>query len=140
MVDVQGWPRRIAATVLVLVLASFFAISCGGTEPAKKSSSLSGSKPPEKPKGALALTEVAETDDHVEVQLTEITRGTSTDTAVPDNTPIVKFRVGVFNGGSENLDLALLTAGCMAGKPGEPAEEVFDAAQGLNGSPTTTLL
>ncbi|MBM7170475.1 hypothetical protein JQK87_19190 [Streptomyces sp. G44] len=78
--------------------------------------------------------------DDVELSLSKFARGTSTDTAAPENTPYVKFTVRVKNDGKTTVDTSAFSVSCSYGKDGAPSESIFDSAAGLNGGPDTRLL
>lgn len=57
----------------------------------------------------------------------------------PSNAPAhVTFEVTVTNDGEEDYDPVLLSLSAQSGST--PAEQIFDSAQGVGGSPSTTLL
>ncbi|MCG8965383.1 MULTISPECIES: hypothetical protein [Streptomyces] len=90
--------------------------------------------------GVYALGDTVTYDSEVQVGLSGFKRAVSTDTAMPESTPYVRFTVKVDNGGSETLDATALTVNCSYGKDGHSSEAVFDSATGLNGGPDTQLL
>ncbi|MEV5643908.1 hypothetical protein AB0L67_27720 [Streptomyces flaveolus] len=90
--------------------------------------------------GVYALGDTVTYDSQVHVGLSGFKRAVSTDTAMPESTPYVRFTVKVDNGGSETLDATALTVNCSYGKDGHSSEAVFDSATGLNGGPETQLL
>ncbi|MEU6105720.1 hypothetical protein, partial [Streptomyces flaveolus] len=90
--------------------------------------------------GVYALSDTVTYDSEVRVGLSGFKRAVSTDTAMPESAPYVRFTVKVDNGGSETLDATALTVNCSYGKDGHSSEAVFDSATGLNGGPETQLL
>ncbi|MEU0852819.1 hypothetical protein ABZ387_33435 [Streptomyces flaveolus] len=90
--------------------------------------------------GVYALGDTVTYDGEVRVGLSGFERAVSTDTAMPESTPYVRFTVKVDNGGSETLDATALSVNCSYGKDGHSSEAVFDSATGLNGGPDTQLL
>ncbi|GGQ81823.1 hypothetical protein [Streptomyces flaveolus] len=90
--------------------------------------------------GVYALGDTVTYDGEVRVGLSGFKRAVSTDTAMPESTPYVRFTVKVDNGGSETLDATALSVNCSYGKDGHSSEAVFDSATGLNGGPDTQLL
>ncbi|MEU9589208.1 hypothetical protein ACGF7W_08210 [Streptomyces sp. NPDC048219] len=90
--------------------------------------------------GVHALGDTVTYGNDVRVGLSGFKRAVSTDTAMPESTPYVRFTVKVDNGGTETLDATALTVNCAYGKDGHSSEAVFDSATGLNGGPETQLL
>ncbi|MET8569777.1 hypothetical protein [Streptomyces sp. NPDC004783] len=90
--------------------------------------------------GVYALGDTVTYDSDIEVGLSGFERAVSTDTAMPENAPHVRFTVKIKNGGGETLDATALTVNCSYGKDGHSSEAVFDSAAGLNGGPDTKLL
>ncbi|MET9254713.1 hypothetical protein [Streptomyces sp. NPDC003717] len=97
---------------------------------------------PEEPAddGILALDETRAYDGGVSVSLAGFKRAVSTDTAIPESAPYLRFTVKLKNDGKKTLDATLLTVNCAYGKDGRPGEAVFDSAGGLSGGPSTKLL
>jgi hypothetical protein len=90
--------------------------------------------------GVHALGDTVTYDNDIRVGLSGFKRAVSTDTAMPESTPYVRFTVKVENGGSGTLDATALSVNCSYGKDGHSSEAVFDSATGLNGGPETQLL
>lgn len=90
--------------------------------------------------GVYALGDTVTYDSDIEVGLSGFERAVSTDTAMPENAPHVRFTVKIKNDGGETLDATALTVNCSYGKDGHSSEAVFDSAAGLNGGPDTKLL
>ncbi|MYR42140.1 hypothetical protein [Streptomyces sp. SID5910] len=90
--------------------------------------------------GVYALGDTVTYDNEVKVGLSGFKRAVSTDTAMPESTPYVRFTVKVDNGGTATLDATALTVNCSYGKDGHSSEAVFDSAAGLGGGPDTQLL
>lgn len=89
--------------------------------------------------GIFALNETATYKDGTTINLTRITRGVSSNTAAPENTPLVKFTAAITNNTAKVMELAGATLLCQYGKDGHTSEEIFDSAQGLEGTPSTHL-
>jgi hypothetical protein len=139
----MGKIKRAFIAAIMAFLAGIGIIACASSpaEPNGRSEiAQKAADEAKKPKGALAFGETAETESHIKVKLSDFQRGTSSDTAVPSDTDQVKYRVWVTNDSDKPLNLGWLTAGCMYGNPAQPAEEVFDSARGLNGTPSSSLL
>ncbi|MEU3659911.1 hypothetical protein AB0E77_09125 [Streptomyces sp. NPDC032940] len=90
--------------------------------------------------GVYALGDTVTYDNDVRVGLSGFERAVSTDTAMPETTPYVRFTVKVDNGGGTTLDATGLTVNCSYGKDGHSSEAIFDSAAGLDGGPQTQLL
>ncbi|MYU25242.1 hypothetical protein [Streptomyces sp. SID8352] len=90
--------------------------------------------------GVHALDDTVVYDSDIEVGLTGLERAVSTDSAVPENTPYIRFTVRLENKGDKPFDAPMLTVNCSYGEDGSSAEAVFDTAAGLNGGPETKLL
>ncbi|GGV46317.1 hypothetical protein [Streptomyces spectabilis] len=78
--------------------------------------------------------------NEVAVSLSKFTRGRSSSTAAPENTPYLKFTVRVENGGTSTVDTTALSVNCAYGEDGKEGELVIDSERGLKGSPSTRLL
>ncbi|MFD6420086.1 hypothetical protein [Streptomyces sp. NPDC060194] len=88
----------------------------------------------------LALTDTATYGNGVEVTLSGFERGTSTDSAAPENTALVRFDLRIVNNSSETVTPSELSVSCAYGAEGRAGEQVFDTAAGLDGPPDTSLL
>lgn len=83
----------------------------------------------------VALDKPAKWRNGVTAALSKFSRGNSGDTAYPENTPYLKFTVTVTNGHKTPLDLSMITISCP-----EDGEEIFDSANGLDGTPSKHVL
>lgn len=83
---------------------------------------------------SASLTEKAVWTNCISAQLSGFTRGVTSDTAAPSNTPYIRFKVTMFNGWNKPLDLSGTMLECAQG------DEVFDGDRGLNGAPNSHLL
>ncbi|MBW5420285.1 hypothetical protein GKQ77_01700 [Streptomyces sp. BG9H] len=88
----------------------------------------------------LGLTDTVAYDNDVEVSLAKFSRGTSSVTAAPENTPYLKFEVRVKNGSKSTVDTTALSVNCAYGEEGKEGDLVIDTERGLNGGPSTRLL
>ncbi|MFD8449212.1 hypothetical protein [Streptomyces coelicoflavus] len=90
--------------------------------------------------GVYALDETVTYESDVEVSLSGFKRQVSSEYAMPEKTPYVRFTVKVKNSGTKTLDATLLTVNCSYAKDGRSSESVFDSETGLEGNPQTKLL
>ncbi|QDQ10279.1 hypothetical protein [Streptomyces spectabilis] len=79
-------------------------------------------------------------NNEVAVSLSKFSRGTSSSTAAPENTPYLKFDVHVRNGGTSTVDTTAFSVNCAYGEDGKEGELVIDSERGLMGGPSTRLL
>ncbi|MEV7952971.1 hypothetical protein [Streptomyces sp. NPDC088141] len=83
----------------------------------------------------LALDGTAKWRNGVETNLSDFSRGFSTDCAMPDHAAYLGFTVTVGNGSKKPFDLSMTNLSCLDG-----GDEIFDSAKGLNGAPDSHVL
>ncbi|WP_215456175.1 hypothetical protein [Streptomyces sp. ATCC 21386] len=88
--------------------------------------------------GVFALDDEVIYDSDVEVALSGFKRGVSSDYAVPESTPYVKFNIKITNGSDATVDANEMTVNCAYGDQGKEGEAIYD--DGLNGLPDTRIL
>ncbi|MFF7391765.1 hypothetical protein ACFZAE_25390 [Streptomyces scabiei] len=88
--------------------------------------------------GVFALDDEVIYDSDVEVALSGFKRGVSSDYAVPESTPYVKFNIKITNGSDATIDANEMTVNCAYGDQGKEGEAIYD--DGLNGLPDTRIL
>ncbi|MET9896158.1 hypothetical protein ABZZ47_39415 [Streptomyces sp. NPDC006465] len=149
--------RKTAALIAMIIAAAALA-ACGDNTPTRATATVTrtvtatpateppavtsppNADPATKPSdGTLALTDTAIYENNVHVSLSGISRAVSSGTASPSNTPYVGFTLKVTNGSSKIMDLSLLSIRCQYGSVAKQGHEIFDSAQGLEGTPSTHL-
>ncbi|ULR51316.1 hypothetical protein [Streptomyces deccanensis] len=88
--------------------------------------------------GVFALDDEVIYDSDVEVALSGFKRGVSSEYAVPESTPYVKFNIKITNGSDGTVDANELTVNCAYGDQGKEGEAIYD--DGLDGLPDTRIL
>lgn len=88
--------------------------------------------------GVFALDDEVIYETDVEVALSGFKRGVSSEYAVPESTPYVKFNIRITNGSDAAVDADELTVNCAYGDQGKEGETIYD--DGLNGLPDTRIL
>ncbi|MFM9554203.1 MULTISPECIES: hypothetical protein [Streptomyces] len=88
--------------------------------------------------GVFALDDEVVYDSEVEVALSGFRRGVSSEYAVPERTPYVKFSIKITNGSDATVDANELTVNCAYGDQGKEGEAIYD--DGLDGLPDTRIL
>ncbi|MBD9725108.1 hypothetical protein [Streptomyces caniscabiei] len=88
--------------------------------------------------GVFALDDEVVYDSEVEVALSGFKRGVSSEYAVPERTPYVKFSIKITNGSDATVDANELTVNCAYGDQGKEGEAIYD--DGLDGLPDTRIL
>lgn len=88
--------------------------------------------------GVFALDDEVIYDSDVEVALSGFKRGVSSEYAVPENTPYVKFNIKITNGSGATFDANEMSVNCAYGDQGKEGEAIYD--DGLNGLPDTRIL
>ncbi|MFI8933506.1 hypothetical protein ACIG3E_38300 [Streptomyces sp. NPDC053474] len=88
----------------------------------------------------FGLNDTVTYNNEVAVSLSKFSRGTSSATAAPENTPYLKFDVRVENSGTSTIDTTAFSVHCAYGEDSKEGELVIDSERGLDGGPSTRLL